>query len=174
MSDGKEQYADSAFNKAAEAAVEEYKKKHYETWHMGADLGAPEGDRTAIHAMQEAEVDKLESRQYDYLRNWQGDTNTWVAPNDYRAWTAPRNQYEPLFPNGLRGAAIGPPPYSLSGLPLMADQKRQPMPPGSTSTPSWRSCAPRAIAPPANPACRSVKNSPSTRCARERPGGAAR
>jgi len=107
MSDGKEQYADSAFNKAAEAAMEAYKKKHYETWHMGADLGAPEGDRTAIHAMQEAEVDKLESRQYDYLRNWQGDTNTWVAPNDYRAWTAPRNQYEPLFPPGA----------ALNGLP---------------------------------------------------------
>ncbi len=90
MSDGKEQYADSAFNKAAEAAMEAYKKKHYETWHMGeVDVGAP---------LQQLAIDMAQK----------GADMTAAA-----LWAPPRNQYEPLFP---RGAALSNLPSTSSTL----------------------------------------------------------
>lgn len=89
MNDGKEQYADSAFNKAAEAAVEAYKKSRYETWHMGeVDVGAP---------LQQLAIDMA-----------QKDADMTAAA----LWAPPRNQYEPLFPSG---AAIGSPPRPFGG-----------------------------------------------------------
>lgn len=80
MSDGREQYADSAFNKAAEAAMEAYRKK-------AAGL-QPIADNVAALG---AELGML-AGQFA------------VAP--------PRNQYEPLFP---QGAAIGSPPRPFGG-----------------------------------------------------------
>lgn len=90
MSDGREQYADSAFNKAAEAAMEAYRKKHYETWHMGeVDVGAP---------LQQLAIDMAQK----------GADMTAAA-----LWAPPRNQYEPLFP---RGAALNNLPSTSSTL----------------------------------------------------------
>ena len=80
MSDGREQYADSAFNKAAEAAMEEYRKKAAGLQPI-ADNMAALGAELGMLAGQFA-----------------------VAP--------PRNQYEPLFP---QGAAIGSPPRPFGG-----------------------------------------------------------
>jgi len=103
MSDGREQYADSAFNKAAEAAMEEYRDKT----RFARALGSNEQSIGEAVMKTHAFKDNAPLQQIAIDMAQKGADMTAAA-----RWAPPRNQYEPLFP---QGAAIGSPPRPFGG-----------------------------------------------------------
>lgn len=103
MSDGKEEYANSAFNRAAEAAMEAYRDKTRFARALGAD--EPSIGKAVIETQTFKDNAPLQQLAIDTAKK--GADMTAAA-----LWAPPRNQYEPLFPSG---AAIGSPPRPFGG-----------------------------------------------------------